>query len=271
MTESVNAGYADVDRTPDPGSFVRQLDRMTGSDQVHASKQRTFALLDLRPGSSVLDLGCGTGDDVRALGELVGPRGRVVGVDKSRTMVEEAERRAADLGLPIEYRVADASALAFPDDSFDACRIDRVLHHVADPRAVVAEAVRVLRSGGRLAIHEPDFETLVLDAPDRVVTRKLLNFFCDSHEDGWAGRRLYGLATRAGLVDLAVEPINWLFTEYADAQAAIRLERTVALATEQGIVPAEEGRAWLAGLRAASGSNCFFMACTNFLVGGRKP
>jgi ubiquinone/menaquinone biosynthesis C-methylase UbiE len=270
MSETVNAGFTNVDRTSDPGSFVRHLDRMTGSDQVQASKERTFALLEIRQGASVLDVGCGVGDDVRLLGELVGPRGRVLGVDKSQTMVEEAQRRAAGRDLPIQYHVADAHALAFSDHSFDACRIDRVLHHLDDPGAVVAEVVRVLRSGGRIAMHEPDFETLVLDAPNRMVTRKMVNFFCDSHGDGWAGRQLYGLATRAGLVDLTVEPITWMFTQYSEAQAAMRLERTVAIATEKGMVSLEEGDAWLAGLQAASTSNCFFWASTNFLISGRK-
>src|SRR5579859_1145000 len=120
-------------------------------------------------------------------------------------MIEEAQRRADRLRLGIDYRVADARTLPFADGSFDACRMDRVLHHLEEPQPAVTELVRVVRPGGRLVLHEPDFEMMALDPADRLITRTLLNFFCDHLHGGWAGRQLYGLARRAGLVDLEIE------------------------------------------------------------------
>jgi ubiquinone/menaquinone biosynthesis C-methylase UbiE len=272
MTESmVNAEFADVDRAGEPESFVRHLDQLTASEQVQASKRRSFARLQVTHGSTVLDVGCGTGDDARALAELVAPGGHVVGVDRSQTMVEEALRRASGLGLSLDYQVADAAALPFPDDRFDAGHIDRVLHHLPDPAPVVAELVRVVHHGGRIAIHEPDFETLVLSGGDQVVTRKVANYFCDSHGNAWAGRQLYGLAVQAGVAGVAVEPETWMFTRYADAQRTLRLEATVARATESGVLDAQEAQAWLDALRAADSAGTFFMAATSFAMSGRKP
>jgi ubiquinone/menaquinone biosynthesis C-methylase UbiE len=157
MAEPVaNTDFTNVDRSAGAELFVHHLDRISKMEQVQAYKRRTFDLLEVREGSSALDVGCGTGDDARALAERVGATGRVVGLDNSATMIEEARKRVEGLGLPVDYRVGDARRLDFPDASFDACRIDRVLHHLDDPQSAVAELVRVARPGARVVMHEPD-------------------------------------------------------------------------------------------------------------------
>src|SRR6266542_2952590 len=74
----VNYGrdYSGVDRAADPGHFVQHLSTITAMDFVRDYKQRSIALLDLREGSHVLEIGCGMGDAARAMARLVGPGGR---------------------------------------------------------------------------------------------------------------------------------------------------------------------------------------------------
>ena len=120
--------------------------------------------------------------------------------------------------------MGDAHRLNFPDGTFDGCRAARVLQHLADPARAVTEMARVTRSGGRIVVGEPDWETLVLDAPDRALTRKILHFFCDSViQQGWIGRQLPGLFKRVGLVEVAVEPQTLVLTDYEQAQAGWEL------------------------------------------------
>ncbi len=83
-----------VDRATDPSAFVSYLDTVTTLETVQRMKQRTYDLLQVREGHHLLDVGCGLGDDVRALAQQVGTAGRVVGVDCSETMVAEARKRA---------------------------------------------------------------------------------------------------------------------------------------------------------------------------------
>jgi ubiquinone/menaquinone biosynthesis C-methylase UbiE len=110
--EEMATGFRAVDHTTDPDFFVRYLDTVSAQESIQALKRRSFALLDVQPGAHLLDVGCGTGDDVRILGQLVGSRGRVVGVDHSETMITEARKRAEGVNLPIEYQVGDAQHLA---------------------------------------------------------------------------------------------------------------------------------------------------------------
>jgi len=82
-----------------------------------AAKIRTHELLALRAGDHVLDVGCGAGEDVRALAEIVGTTRRAVGVDSSQTMVDAARQRSADSPFPVAFFVSDAEHLDFPDAS----------------------------------------------------------------------------------------------------------------------------------------------------------
>src|SRR5579872_3790177 len=125
--------FAAVDAARDPGMLVRYLDMMNTAGDLQQLKRRTYALLDLQPGARVLDVGCGTGEDARAMARIVGPTGHVVGLDSSATIIEVAAARSASDGAACEFRVGQAERLDFDGGSFDACRAERVLQHVANP------------------------------------------------------------------------------------------------------------------------------------------
>src|SRR5262249_19769679 len=164
------ASFADVDADRDAATFVDWLDAARSIDLLRRLKLRTFELMGAAPGKRLLDVGAGTGDDVRALAEMSGPAGRAVGVDRSEAMIAQARAR----GGPGEFIVGDVRALAFPDGAFDACRSERLLAHVEDPARAVSEMFRVVRRGGHVVSMEADFETLVVDAPERALTRRIL-------------------------------------------------------------------------------------------------
>jgi len=263
-------GFSDVDRAADPDAFVRYLDAVGALEGTRAYKRFTYALLAPRTGDRRLDAGCGAGDDARALARLVGPTGRVVGIDRSRTMLAEARRRVAGSGLPMAFRRGDLRRLPLADATFDGCRADRTLQHVDDPRAALAELVRVARPGARLVVSEPGWGTLVVDAPDRALTRAILDAHCDSHRSGWVGRRLYGLFKEAGLAEVAVAPLTAPLTDYALATDLLGLRQAAARAQAAGAVTAAEAAAWLDSLAATHRAGRFLGAVTLFVVSGRR-
>lgn len=91
--------FTAVDRTKDPGFFTHFLDH--ANELARTGKPLILEALRLGPGQTALDLGCGTGADVIDIAQLVGPDGRVVGVDVTEALISEARRRWGDSELPI--------------------------------------------------------------------------------------------------------------------------------------------------------------------------
>jgi ubiquinone/menaquinone biosynthesis C-methylase UbiE len=89
-TSASRLEFSRVDESADPQSFVDYLDGVTQATQAY--KRLAFGLLEITEGDVLLDLGCGAGDDARAVARLVGPSGRVVGIDNSQAMIAEARR-----------------------------------------------------------------------------------------------------------------------------------------------------------------------------------
>jgi ubiquinone/menaquinone biosynthesis C-methylase UbiE len=269
--EFFSSSFSNIDATSNPTEFVHYMDDANSMEFFRSAKRRTYDLLALRPGEHVLDVGCGAGEDVRALADIVGPAGHAVGIDASRTMIDAARRRSADSSVVADFFVGDAEHLDFPDASFDACRADRVLQHLTTPANAVAQMARVLRPGGRLVVFEPDNGGLMIDAPDKEVTRRITAFRGDVVRTGWIGRQLPRLFKTAGLSNVEVEVMPSPRTDYAHTNASLRLDYYAQRAAEAGVISFDEAARWSESLAAAAATGCFFCVVTMFMVTGRKP
>lgn len=123
------------------------------SVESFAGVANPFSLGRLEPGERVLDLGCGAGTDTLVAAQMVGPEGRVAGVDMTPEMLAKARAGSEELGVAnVELVEADVEALPFADASFDVAISNGVIDLVPDKDAVFAELRRVLRPGGRVQI-----------------------------------------------------------------------------------------------------------------------
>jgi SAM-dependent methyltransferase len=184
----------------------------------------------------VLDVGCGVGHWGMLLASVMSEEARVVGIDREPTWVEEARTRAAARGLGdrFSYRLGEAQRLPFPDDSFDLTTCQTVLIHVPDPRAAVAEMVRVTKPGGLVVVAEPNnlTESLLLDSIsnqasiDDIVELVRFQLTCERGKialgegDNSLGDRVPGLFVELGLADVDVhvnDRATALFPPYASA------------------------------------------------------
>lgn len=115
--------------------------------------QRTIARLTLGSGSTVLDVGCGSGASAIPAAEAVGPAGQVIGVDLAEELLNLGRAKAANAGLDnIEFRVGDMENLGYRDGQFDAVVCVFTIFFVPDMEKLVAELWRMVRPGGQLAI-----------------------------------------------------------------------------------------------------------------------
>jgi SAM-dependent methyltransferase len=129
----------DYDANPNRMRLARAvLRRHAAAGDVHELVARRFVAEGL---ARVLDIGCGEGELARYL-----PNGTWVGLDNSQTMLERA---------PAGGVLGEATALPFADESFDGVAILYVLYHLSDPRRALAEAHRVMRPGGLIAVSAP--------------------------------------------------------------------------------------------------------------------
>ena len=263
--------FEDVDGSAGALGLVAYLDIVDDLPLAQAYKADALKLLAPEPGCRLLEIGCGTGENSRILARHVGSGGRVVGVDVSATMVETARRRSRDSLLPTEFHVADAGSLDFADESFDAACADRVFQHVEAPEQAVREMARVVRSGGRIVVSEPDWGTLVVDHPDQKLVRRVLRALCDQVRQGWIGRRLPTLFKSAGLEVLAAQAYTLTIDNLDLADELFGLTAAAVRAYEAEDLTGEETAQWIASLRAAAAKDRFFSSLTGFMVCGQRP
>jgi ubiquinone/menaquinone biosynthesis C-methylase UbiE len=263
-------GFGNVDQTADPQAFINYLDIVGSIDTIQAYKRQAYELLSVEPGHHILDVGCGLGDDVRQLAALVGPAGRVVGLDSSQAMVEVARQRSLGTNLPVEFHVGDAERLDITDAAFDRCRADRICQHLQEPQKAIAEMARVVRPGGKIVIAEPDYGTMAIDSDNRALSRRILDFYCDQVCQGWIGRQLPRLFKEAGLTDVTTRADTVILTNYTFAEKALGLQTVALRAQGAGAITLDEALEWLGYLRRASQAGRFFCSVTGFSACGSK-
>jgi ubiquinone/menaquinone biosynthesis C-methylase UbiE len=258
--------FARVDQAANPTFFTQFMDKSHTLQSASIYRQRMFDLLDVRPGATLLDVGCGAGNDVQDLAKLVGPGGRVVGIDSSATMIQQAGARAADMHLSVEYLQGDAYQLPFKENTFDGCQSSRVFKHLAEPARALGEMLRVARPGARTVVAEADFDLIIIDIPDRTLARKMIHLACDRVRHGWMGRQLPRLFSEAGLIDIVVTG-HMLSIDYAYFQMVFGglLQEAQTAGEVEG---SELTRFWNELAQADREQHLF--GYVGFVVGGRK-
>lgn len=170
--------------------------------------------LGLAAGARVLEIGCGTGAVSRFLAALENV-GEVVGVDPCGLFIERARELASDDRL--SFAVGDGTALGFDGGEFDAVVCHTTLCHVPDCEEVLAEAHRVLRAGGKLAVFDGDYATTTVairsDDPLQACAEGAIAALV---HDPWLVRRLAALIRDAGFQDCRLRGFAYTQTEDAD-------------------------------------------------------
>ena len=169
------------------------------------------ALIDLRPGETVLDLGSGGGIDVLLSAQRVGPGGKAYGLDMTDDMLALARENQRQAGVRnVEFLKGEIENIPLPDNSVDVVISNCVINLSADKNRVLHEAFRVLKPGGRFAVSDVVVRGSV---PDEVRSSMLLWVGCiaGALEENDYLARLAG----AGFEDISVEPTREYEVEVA--------------------------------------------------------
>jgi len=263
------SSFSRVDEAPADiqATLVTFLDRMAALPGIQRVRQTARAALGIRRGQRLLDAGCGVGEEARELARLAGPDGEVTATDLSEGLLSVAAQRDEDNG--IRYVVGDITALEFPDGTFDSVRSERVIQHVAEPDAAVAELVRVTAPGGRVCLIDTDWESMLVDGMPEELFGGLRRRQRELDLAKPSGRLLRRRLLRAGLEEVIAEPVSIPMTDRETAEALHPLFNPLVL-RRVGRVPEELIKSWSDAFDAALARNEFLAVLTIWVVTGVK-
>lgn len=265
----VDAGGWD-DETAQQWAEVLDL-RATNPGQIQL-RADLIAAARLTPGDTVVEVGSGTGVTLADLAEAVGPWGRAFGFEPQPFFAGLARQRLADRGLTqASVDIGAAEAIPLDDGVADAAVAQTVLVHMPAAAKGLAEMSRVVRPGGVVASIDQDGDALVIDHPDKALTRRLVAFSSDERfADGWTGRRLPRMFRAAGLGDVTVTVRCHIETEPGLFLHAMAL-RLADVGYEAGVLSQAEWQGWTGELAALAEAGSFFASANYYLCSGVVP
>jgi ubiquinone/menaquinone biosynthesis C-methylase UbiE len=171
------------------GHSANEEERLRRQPQELAlDSKRLLDQLDIRPGDQAIDIGCGPQGILDLLSERVGPKGKVMGLERNESTARLARKFVADRQLRnVEVLEADAKSTRLPRASFDVVHARLVLVNVPEPQHVVEEMIALARPGG--------------------VVEVFLAYSCNNGIDLFVGRKTHQMFRAGGLTDIQVNPV----------------------------------------------------------------
>lgn len=234
--------------------LVEVLDKQAAMPGVARLRAWALESLHVRPGERALDVGSGTGSEVAA---LIAAGADAVGVEPNPGMRSVSATRHGD-----HFVDGNATALPFPDATFDAVRCERVFQHLSDPARAAAEIHRVLRPGGRAVVIDSDWATAIIHPGDPAVTQAIMDTMLELSTNPFSGRRLPGLLTAAGL---SVTDVGSQALVQPRVETDL-LDMALSAALAKGAITEAQRDRFLSDLLAAEVSGDFHMSVTMFAV-----
>ena len=252
-------------------SASRRIEAAYLTADIVGQRVDVLAALDVRPGERVLDIGSGPGLLAAALAAIVGSEGRVWGIDISEPMLEMARRRCESYPQA-RFDQADASKLPYPDSSFDAVVSTQVYEYVADMPTALAELFRVLRPGGRVAILDTDYDSLVIHTEDAERMARVLSAWDEHFVHRGLPRVLARLLRDAGFEIGRRSAIPILNPEYHPGAFSFHLTKMMAAyAVGRRGVTKSLADAWLAEFQELGDRGDYFYSLNRYLFLAQRP
>ena len=248
----------------------RVVEEFNASQGAMARRRRIIAALALQAGEAILDVGSGPGHQAFEISSVVGPGGRVQGIDPAKSAIAIASRRCSGLSN-IHFELGDAAQLPFEDETFDAVMSSQVFEYLQNVSGGLREMYRVLRPGGRVLIHDTDWGALLWRSSDAQRMARVMEVWDRHLADPYLPQTLVPKLRDAGFSNIKVEPVVQLETEFEPGSvSAVLMSFIVGYVESQGI-SASETSAWKADLENLGAAGDYFFSSNEYIFVGRKP
>jgi SAM-dependent methyltransferase len=266
---------------PDVYTSIRETDqalqeRLADVLEMRAADPRQRTMLDtylseieFPAAAQALEIGCGTGAVSRVLAQWPGVA-QVTGVDPSAVFVARA--RALAEGLPnLTFEEGDGRSLSFDAGEFDVVVVHTVMSHIPQPERLVAEAFRVLRPRGWLAVFDGDYATITVATGDFDPLEACIDAMRTQFvHDSWIVRRLPQLV-RAGGFEIRPMRSHGYIEAAEGAYLLTLIDRGAEALLHDGRIGAETAAALKAEARRRSATKTWFGYIAFASLLGRKP
>lgn len=243
--------------------------------EVDQHREWLLSHVELPPGGTLVDLGCGRGWDLEALAAgHADPSATLFGIDPSAAALEEARARIADPRVRLIHGKAGPS-LGLADSSLDVLMTQEVLECIPSVEDFVPELARVLKPGGQIIASHYDWDTQVFSGSDRGRTRRVVAAWADhemswmDHVDPWMGRKLWGLLEGSGLFEGSIYGRVMTNTVFEEPWHGFRMAQACAGAARKAGLPASDYQGFLDDLASLATEGRYFWSVNRYVYAGR--
>ena len=199
------------------GTDQEELFRLGVQHQVWAEEaQKGWRSANFRAGQTLLDLGCGPGYCTKELAFLTGKKGKVIGIDKSKSYIDFLENLAANYNLNIEGINTDFDQMQLKPSSLDGMYCRWALAWIPNPKEILNKVVTALKPGGKMVIQEYyDWSTIQTEPNKESLTKGIkmaLKSFKDSDNEVDIGRQLPYILPEIGMKVIGFRPMSKIAT-----------------------------------------------------------
>ena len=250
---------------------ARKLEAVYRTPDVVEQRAAILEALNLKPGERALDIGCGPGFLAADMARVVGPTGHVAAVDSSADMVAMTRKRCSAMPW-VRVDEADARALPYPDESFDAAAAVQVYLYVRGLPHALTGLRRVLKPGGRALVLDTDWASVVWHSTDRPRMHRILTAWEDHFADAHLASRLAAALRHTGFA-LMRQSVLALFNPAYERETYSAGMIPVIRSFVEGRhgISREEAGAWADELRERGADGTYFFSLNRYLFLAAKP
>lgn len=228
-------------------------------------KEQSYTHFNKVTGGSIVDLGCGSGNDVIAMAKAFGEKIKVIGIDHDENMLQQGKTQAKGMSN-VEFILSEAFPLPFASESISGLRAERLVQHLKNSETVISDIKRVLVSEAPLVIVETDWHSLSFYTEFTEAQKKLNAYLTDVKvNNGFAARKLTAYLQNMGFRKLALSIHPFVINTLEEANEYFWIERILKEAAEKGYMADDEYKNFYTALQNADSAG-YFSCSINLVV-----